>query len=88
MFRFAMTFVLFAATVAAIGCGGGGNGSSSGNGTSGGNGTSSGQTQSFQCCLNGTYYDCSSEAASNACFQASDPSGCSETMVDPSGNCN
>jgi hypothetical protein len=84
MFRFAISFIFVAAAAAAIGCGGGGGG----NGTTSGQGTSSGQMQSFQCCINGTYYNCSSDAASSACFNSGDTSGCSETMMDPSGMCN
>jgi hypothetical protein len=63
--------------VALVGCG-------SDTGSAG----STGSSQSFECCLNGSYYDCPSEAAVNACFDKSDSSGCTFTKSDPSGNCN
>jgi hypothetical protein len=84
MFRTTMIFVFLAFSAAAIACGGGGSGGSNGSGDS----TGAGTTQSFQCCLNGDYYDCPSQGTVDACFNASDPSGCTHTHTDPTGNCN
>jgi hypothetical protein len=85
MFRSATTLVFLALSATLIACGG----SSSSSGSNGAGGSSgTGTSQSFQCCLNGDYYDCPSESAMNTCFNNSDPSGCTHTHTDPSGMCN
>jgi hypothetical protein len=49
-------------------------GSKKGGGEDKGGSHSSTQTQS--CCINGSHYDCATEAAANKCFSDGDASGC------------
>jgi hypothetical protein len=75
MHKYAMILML------AIGCGDGGGGGSTttGGGTTGGGTT--GRQVSFSCCINGSYFDCPSQAALDKCIPpnfmgAPDPSQC------------
>jgi hypothetical protein len=65
-----------------MGCdGGGGGGSTTGGGTTGSGGTT-GRQVSYSCCINGSFYDCPSQAALDKCIPPNfmgtpDPSSCS-----------
>lgn len=76
--RSALFTISLLVSAAIIGCGGEGSSGS----------TSGGSSESFECCINGEYFSCPSEAAVNACFDKSDSSGCKFTKSDPDGKCN